>query len=514
MQKPRPLFGFYTRTGISMCITVVLGFILLALSYYNILSSSLNTSRLRDLQNAAKSFEQLFHDYPINRERDVYALREKITDRIKIIADTTESYVWLVAPSGEIRFASQLPLDKLQLTLDKDELTNNYILPEHMVGKDLDMSGASYAQSDYMGLFSKQSGRWLSVVKPLYNIYGNKLGILQVHKQLDAWTDLSSYLLNGMSVTLLLAATIAMILIFSFLQQLARPLRALSQVAEKVALGDFNARVALPEYGKHEPFADGEDVKEIDEVANLVYTFNNMIEELQNKNNAQRDFIASISHDLKTPLTSINGFVTGIIDGVIPPADTERYLQIVKSECARMVKLVGDINAVMEIENQHITYNFVDFDINGMIAEVLTSQEPQIAEKNLTIQADLATKAGKGIKVVADKSQIQRVLQNILQNAIKFTPDNGIIAVRTELPKGQKNFVQIKIEDSGSGIPEHELKLVFDRFYKADRSRTGRGGSGLGLFICKTILSAHGQQIAAYRSKLGGAGFVFTLPLA
>lgn len=514
MLKQRPLFGFYTRTGISMCITVVTGFILLALSYYNILSSSLNASRLQEMTNSAASFEQLFRNNRIVQENDIYALKTQIEDRLQIVAQTSDSYVWLVDLNGEIKFASQIPVSALQINLRRDKVTQNYILPEKMIGKDLAVAGASYAQGDYLGLFNKRTGHWLSVVKPLYNIYGNALGILQIHKHVDTWADLRTYLLNGISVTLLLAATIAMVLIFSFLRQLARPLRALSQVADKVALGDFNARVTLPEYDNVETLAELEENKKIDEVANLVYTFNNMIEELQNKNNAQRDFIASISHDLKTPLTSINGFVTGIIDGVIPAAETERYLQIVKSECARMVKLVGDINSVMEIENQHITYNFVDCDINNMIAEVLMSQEPQIAEKNLTIQADLATKAGKGIKVVADKSQIQRVLQNILQNAIKFTPENGIIAVRTELPKGQKNFVQIKIEDSGSGIPEHELKLVFDRFYKADRSRTGRGGSGLGLFICKTILSAHGQQISAHRSQLGGASFVFTLPLA
>jgi hypothetical protein len=217
---------------------------------------------------------------------------------------------------------------------------------------------------------------------------------------------------------------------------------------------------------------------------------------------------------LKTPLTSINGFVSGMLDGVITPEQHEHYLKIVKSECARMVKLVGEINTVIQLENNKVQYNFGEFDINSLIKEVILSQEIQINEKKLTIQTDLATKEGNGIKVVGDREQLQRVLQNLLNNAVKFTPESGIISISTILPKGQKRFVQVQVADSGPGIPDNELNLVFDRFYKADRSRTGRSGSGLGLFICKTILSAHGQTISAQNGSLGGACFKFTLPLA
>lgn len=502
-------FNLYTKTGLLMCLTFLVGFVLLTLSYYNILATSINRSRLLEMQRAAVSFEELFMDEKVVKLSDLYRIQDKINDRLKIIASTTNnSYVWLLDTEGEIRFRSGMPKN-LQSILSCSLNSRNYILPQGYSGADLSTKGAAYDNA-YRGLFAQEGGKWLSVVKPVYNIHGSTLGIIQIHQQTNIWSDLTLYLINGWLMTLIIAIVVALLVIFAFIRQLSKPIRALSGAARAVALGDFATRVNLPEYACN----DDNDALLRDDLANLVCTFNQMIEQLEQKNSQQRDFIASISHDLKTPLTSINGFVTGIIDDVIPKEQTKHYLEIVKSECARMVKLVSEFNSLVQFENNQIKYNFVEFDINGLIKEVIISQEIQINAKNLTIQSDLATKEGSGIKVVGDREQLQRVLQNLLNNAIKFTPQDGIVSINTYLPKGQKRFVQVQVDDSGTGIPAHEQNMVFERFYKADRSRTGRSGSGLGLFICKTILQAHGQTISAHTSSLGGASFRFTLPLA
>lgn len=503
-------FNLYTKTGLLMCLTFLVGFVLLTLSYYNILATSINRSRLLEMQRAAVSFEELFFDEKVIKLSDLYRCQDKINDRLKIIASTTNnSYVWLLDSEGEIRFSSGMP-KSLQSVLSRSLNSRNYILPHGYSGSELSTKGAVYDNA-YKGLLAKEGGKWLSVVKPVYNKHGSALGVLQIHQYTDLWSDLTLYLINGWLMTLIIAILVALLVIFAFIRQLSRPIRALSGAARAVALGDFTTRVDLPGYDCKN--AETEDLDN-DDLANLICTFNQMIEQLEQKNSQQRDFIASISHDLKTPLTSINGFVTGMLDDVIPPEQSKHYLGIVKSECARMVKLVSEFNSLVQFENNQIKYNFVEFDINGLIKEVLISQEVQINAKNLTIQTDLATKEGSGIKVIGDREQLQRVLQNLVNNAVKFTPQDGIVSVSTYLPKGQKRFVQIQVDDSGTGIPEHEQNLVFERFYKADRSRTGRSGSGLGLFICKTILQAHGQTISAHTSNLGGASFRFTLPLA
>lgn len=501
-------FNLYTKTGLLMCLTFLLGFVLLTLSYYNILATSINRTRLSEMQKAAQSFEDLCVDEHIYQVSDLYRIKDKIIDRLKIVAATTNnSYVWLIDGSGEIRFMSDMP-ETLKTSLSRSLNSHNYILPHKQSGAELTLQGANF-DNGYGGLFKGEKGKWLSTVKPIYNYYGSNLGILQIHQRTDFWQDVTLYLINGWLITLIIAIIVALIVIFAFIHQLSRPMRALAAAAHAVALGDFETRVNLPEYMS----SKNEDEYERDDLSNLIMTFNQMIEQLEHNNSQQRDFIASISHDLKTPLTSINGFVSGMLDGVITPEQHEHYLKIVKSECARMVKLVGEINTVIQLENNKVQYNFGEFDINSLIKEVILSQEIQINEKKLTIQTDLATKEGNGIKVVGDREQLQRVLQNLLNNAVKFTPESGIISISTILPKGQKRFVQVQVADSGPGIPDNELNLVFDRFYKADRSRTGRSGSGLGLFICKTILSAHGQTISAQNGSLGGACFKFTLPL-
>jgi signal transduction histidine kinase len=218
--------------------------------------------------------------------------------------------------------------------------------------------------------------------------------------------------------------------------------------------------------------------------------------------------MSSISHDLRTPITSIKGFIEGMIDGTVPPDRYQHYLDIVKQEVLRLQSLVQTIFEAALLESGSGLHQSV-FDINVLIKEDVIGLESLLTEKNLGVQTDFLEEQQGRLMVTGDREAISRVIYNIISNAIKFTPDDGIIALTTRRTSRSRE-IEVIIEDSGAGIPEQDMPYIFDRFYKADKSRNVKG-SGLGLYISRTILTAHGQRIHASRSELGGAKFSFTL---
>ena len=245
----------------------------------------------------------------------------------------------------------------------------------------------------------------------------------------------------------------------------------------------------------------------------LVKIFNRMVEQIERGNSEQTDFIASISHDLRTPLTSIKGFINAILDGTIPAEKQDHYLGIVQNEVNRLSDLVSDMNSIILLDNDIDPNNFEEFNINETIIETVQGTEILLQEKDIAVQTNIQS-GSKAVIVYGDQREISRVIYNLVTNAIKFVPDKeGIISINVDVQG--RDIVLITIEDNGPGIAQDKLSHVFDRFYKVDHSRTDRSGSGLGLYICKRILQKHGQSIFAEKSEsLGGAKFEFTLPLS
>ena len=197
-----------------------------------------------------------------------------------------------------------------------------------------------------------------------------------------------------------------------------------------------------------------------------------------------------------------------MLDGTIPEDKYGHYLEIVKQEVLRLQTLINTMfeGSVMESEK---SLNQTVFDINQVIREDIIGLESLLSTKNLDVQTDFL-KDGEGrLLVIGDREAINRVVYNIVSNAIRFTPQDGIIALTTR-KSGRPKEIEVMIDDNGPGIPEQEQAYIFDRFYKVDKSRTAKG-SGLGLYICRTILAAHGQRISVSKSDLGGARFIFTL---
>ncbi len=299
-----------------------------------------------------------------------------------------------------------------------------------------------------------------------------------------------------MSITsLFLVSLLGLLVSFLTAKYVALPLVDMNQAAKVIANGDFEQRV---------------QINSNDEVGELAESFNHMAESLQAHEKVQKDFIANISHDLRSPLTSINGFLTAILDGTIPAEKQEKYLNIVLEETDRLSRMTQGIVELSRAQSSAILLDESDFDINGLIRTSVEVLKPQLEEKRVNIRAIYA---GEETMVQGDMDKISRVLQNLLSNAAKFSPECGVIEVETTLLDKKKVLVSVK--DEGPGISEEDQKYVFDRFFKSDTTRNeDKVGSGIGLAIAKEFMLAHGENITVKSEEGKGATFAFSLKLA
>jgi len=244
-----------------------------------------------------------------------------------------------------------------------------------------------------------------------------------------------------------------------------------------------------------------------DDLTRLVRTFNMLISQFEERERQHSEFLGNVSHDLRTPVTSVGGFIEGMRDGTIPEAKFDYYLDIIKTETNRLEGLINTLfeqagQAGQDVLNQEV------FDLHGLISQVRQSFEPMLADKRIALETVFDHRYEGPVRAIGDPGQLTRVLNNIIANAIRFTPDKGLILVRTQV--GDRT-IRVSVEDNGPGIPHEELPRIFDRFYKADKSRHGQG-SGLGLYIARALVQRHGQDIEAGRSEeLGGARVTFTV---
>ncbi len=296
------------------------------------------------------------------------------------------------------------------------------------------------------------------------------------------------------AVTLaVLSLALVMSLVIS--KKLSEPLDEMTAAARRFAHGDFSVRVR-------------ED-KGTDELAALTSSFNAMADSLERSEELRNEFIANVSHELKTPMTTIAGFADGILDGTIPKEEEDKYLATIADETRRLSRLVRHMLSLsrMRSEGSDLTKRR-DFDLNELIIRTLLNFETRAEDKKLDMDVQLPE---VHMTVTADPDSITQVLYNLLDNAVKFADEGSTITVALWKQNG-KAYVSVK--DHGDTIPADDLPLVFDRFHKSDRSRSkDRDGVGLGLYLVKSILDSHNEDIAVTSSD-GTTEFVFTLTLA
>lgn len=289
-----------------------------------------------------------------------------------------------------------------------------------------------------------------------------------------------------------LVLMVALVVIYAVSRHITSPIKALNRAARDIAQGQFDRRVTET------------TCRELDELGD---SFNKMADSIKQLENMRSSFVANVSHDLRTPMTTITGFVQGILDGTIPPEQQDRYLAIVLDETKRLSRLVTNLLDISKIEQGNYKPELREFDINEMIRLTVIKLEKRITEKN--IQLSIGFKSENN-RVMADKDSIQRVLTNLMDNAIKFTEEGGFIDISTG-PDG-KGKIFVTIQNSGMGIDKKDLAHIFDRFYKTDKSRSlDKNGTGLGLYIAKSIIQGHGETIWAESEPGAFTRFSFTL---
>ena len=272
------------------------------------------------------------------------------------------------------------------------------------------------------------------------------------------------------------AAVIPIIVLFFAMYAITyrwvKPLKLMSQASQAMAKGDFSRRIP---------------VLSNDEIGQLSDSFNKMTDSLVELENMRRSFIANVSHELKTPMTTIGGFIDGIVDGTIEPKKHDYYLKIVSDEVKRLSRLVEGMLSLSKLEAGETKLKLSRFDFRDLLFNVVISQEQRIESKSLTING---LDGIESTTVYADKDLLHQVVYNLCDNAIKFTNESGEITFSV---KKENNFVVFIVRNTGVGIPQSDLPRIFDRFYKGDKARSAnKDSTGLGLYLVKTIIELHG----------------------
>lgn len=283
----------------------------------------------------------------------------------------------------------------------------------------------------------------------------------------------------------------AVLTTYWFTGSIVRPFRQVNEIVQQYSKGEYNVRI---------PISDTQ------EATQLALSFNAMADQLNDLENTRRSFVANVSHELRSPLTSMRGFLEAMQDGTIEPSERDQYIDIVLSETKRMTTMVNDLLDLARIESGKTALNLEIFDINELIRRTLITFEARISEQKMDVDIRFATEQ---CFVEADSAQISQVLRNLIDNAIKYSGGSTQIRLSTYTLRRE---VFVTVQDFGRGIPEEDTPHIFDRFYKVEKAHTPReGGTGLGLSIVKKIIDQHGQRISV-KSALGkGTTFTFTL---
>lgn len=401
-----------------------------------------------------------------------------IQSNLYMISDYPASIVWIINSEGDIIVS-----------------TRKTISPSHPIelkGFDPSDWGSNYYQvGDFYGYF--QDTTYLSVLAPITDNMTTK-GYVAIHYLMSDLYQKRGEILFIIQILFLAVYLMVFLLLLIYRQYVHKPLKEIIRGTSEFANGNLAYKIP---------------VSSEDEIGYLANILNYMAEKLNRNGEYQRQFISNISHDFRSPLTSIKGYVDAMLDGVIPEDSQEKYLKIIAYEAGRLEKLTEGLLTLNELDIHKRLLKIQTFDINEVIKQTAATYEGDCTKRKILLELVLS---GKELYAKADVDQIQQVLHNLLNNAIKFSRNDSTIVIETT-EKNDKIFVSVK--DHGIGIPKQSLHRIWERFYKTDISR-GRDqtGTGLGLAIVKEIISAHGENINVISTEGVGTEFIFTLEKA
>lgn len=400
---------------------------------------------------------------------------ETVKTQLDSLSVYLNSIIRIINPSGRLVLDTNTPLN-----VEEVVMIENFDPTE--------ASGSYYIVGDFFGNFDEDV---LSVFAPITSDYKVK-GYVVIHCKMTDIEASCNSLLNISYITLVILFLLSLIILIFFTEIVYVPLRKITYATEQYAAGNMH----------YEFQVDSED-----EIGYLAASLNYMASEIARTEDDQKKFVANVSHDFRSPLTSIRGYLEAMLDGTIPPEMHEKYLKIVLNETERLTKLTNSLLTLNNLNTKGMLLDKTDFDINQVIRNTAASFEGTCRQKTIAIQLVLT---GDEMYVYADMGKIQQVLYNLIDNAIKFSHENSIIKIETSQ---KKNKLFVSVKDTGIGIPKEDLKFIFDRFYKSDSSRgKDKKGTGLGLSIVKEIIHSHSEHINVISTLGEGTEFIFSLP--
>lgn len=358
-----------------------------------------------------------------------------------------------------------------------------------------DFDPTSFGTSYYMtgNFFGEFSEETLSVLAPINYNYRVR-GYLVIHSEISSLIAEKEHLLNIVYITLAVLLLLALAVLLLIIHMIYSPLKKITKATSEYGSGNLSYQI---------------DLNRDDEFGHLADSMNLMARELNETEEYERKFIANISHDFRSPLTSIKGYVEAMMDGTIPVEFQEKYFNIVLFETDRLKKLTEELLTLNSFNSKRGMLDITTFDINAIIKNTAAAFEGRCRERKISVELLFESRQQM---VKADMGKIQQVLYNLLDNAIKFSNDNSSIVVETTI-KFEKVFISVK--DHGIGIPKESQKKIWERFFKTDTSRgKDKRGTGLGLAIVKEILQAHDEHINVISTEGVGTKFTFSLPKA
>lgn len=466
------------RRHLTLILCILLGAtILLGVSFWALFTRYIVQTEESSLQSTAESVSELIDAYSA-----AYLNDWNFRTNLYVAASASENDILICDAEGKVRIcaADIQACEHLGRTIGKKNADRLF--------RDGSMSLNSAASV----LYGEER---LAVALPVVLEDGTPLCIILASMPRAEMTRLTGRTLEIFVMVALLVFVAAVIATPYLTRRETKPIRDMAAAAKQIAHGDYTVRVPT-----------GHQNEEIEEMA---VAFNNMTVALQNSERVRQEFVANVSHELKTPMTTISGYLDGMLDGTIPQEKHEYYMSLVAGEARRLSRLVRNMLNVSRLRDQGIPKEqLVDFDICEAAGQALLSFEQRINRKHLNVEIDMPE---LGVNVRALPDAVTQVLYNLMDNAVKFVDDGGTLSVRVT-PRGGSAVVTVG--NTGPTIPPEELPLIFDRFHKTDKSRsTDRDGAGLGLYIVKTIVLAHGEDIYV-TSRDGKTEFTFTMPLS
>ena len=469
----------FSRTFTAITVVLLAALILLGISFQLLVRNYLTENAVENLRKDGQILAQLVQAYGSDdslNSRDfgvALSVATSVADSDAVICNAEGKLIYCASdPPGCPHLGMMLDESFLQRIYSTNGLSDTGII---------------------RGLYTTE--RYL-VALPIYTDAGGRLGVVIVSAPLDVTQIVLRRIGEIFIFVSILVVLISVVVMTIYLRLQSTPLREMAKAASAFGHGDLSARVKT---GRNRS----------QEVEELALAFNNMASSLEKSEYQRQEFVANVSHELKTPMTTISGFVDGILDGTVPPEKSRQYLQMVSDETKRLNRLVRSMLDVSRLQEEGgvPAEQKTRFDILECAGQVLISFEQKINSKELDVQVDMPELP---VYTLANQDYITQVIYNLVDNGVKFCPQGG--QLQLQIRKGGTK-VYISVTNDGETIPAEELPLLFDRFHKIDKSRSqNRDSWGLGLYIVKTMINAHGENISV-TSREGKTTFTFTLPV-